>query len=506
MVTNKIQSEILLELVFAASGEIDEQQILRKAIPLYLRKLNCFLAAVIKSTPEGLQEAMLIPYVAGRSQEWAEVRNQLLDPLIHHFTDVKRFCISEKCYFAFGLNGYGTLVLGRKKPFDEFFLNELKPVVNSLGKVLMQAVVIEQREQAKLSLKESEKRLRTLADTTTAGIFIYSNYHILYANRAAEMLCGYTAEELKYKRMISMIHPKSRREIRKIKEPSGSTLEINIIRKDGSEAILEINVGFIMWDEQPAAIISAFDISDHKKFEAELRIAKEKAEESDQLKTAFLANMSHEIRTPMNGILGFASLLKEPKLSGEEMTEYIEIIEKSGVRMLNIINDLIDISKVEAGLVEMHPKEINVNELLDYLALFFEPEAKSKNIQLQLTSRLPESHANIYTDGEKLMAVLTNLVKNAIKFTSTGSVTFGCRFKANKLKFFVNDTGIGIPLNRQHAVFDRFVQADIADTRAAQGAGLGLSISKAYVEMLGGQLSLISKENEGSLFYFDIPQ
>jgi len=244
-----------------------------------------------------------------------------------------------------------------------------------------------------------------------------------------------------------------------------------------------------------------------KKHVTTLQEAKEKAEESDRLKSAFLANMSHEIRTPMNGILGFAEILKEPNLSGEEQQECISIIQKSGTRMLNIINDIISISKVEAGQMEIVVSETNINEQIEYIYTFFKPEVEGKGIQLYMKIGLPLHEANIITDKEKLYAVLTNLVKNAIKFTSHGSIEFGYRPVGDKklVEFFVKDTGIGIQKDRQEAVFERFIQADILDTMARQGAGLGLSISKAYVEMLGGKIWMESETGKGSVFYFTIP-
>ena len=242
----------------------------------------------------------------------------------------------------------------------------------------------------------------------------------------------------------------------------------------------------------------------------DLVIAKDQAEESDRLKSAFLTNMSHEIRTPMNGILGFAGLLKEPGLSGEEQKEYIRIIEKSGTRMLNIINDIIDISKIEAGQMEISVSETNINEQIEYVYTFFKPEAEQKGIRLLINNTLPGKEAGMVTDREKIYAILTNLVKNAIKFCDKGTIEVGYNLAATKqdalmLQFYVKDTGIGIPRNRQQAIFDRFVQADIADKRAFQGAGLGLSISKAYVELLGGRIWVESEEGKGSTFYFTIP-
>lgn len=253
----------------------------------------------------------------------------------------------------------------------------------------------------------------------------------------------------------------------------------------------------------------AFQNNEKEKRAAELVIAKEHAEQSDRLKSAFLANMSHEIRTPMNGILGFASLLKEVDFIGKEQQEYIKIIEKSGVRMLNIINDIVDISKIESGLMEVNLKESNINEQIDYIHTFFKPELERKGIQFTSKKTLHDKDAVIITDREKLYAILTNLVKNAIKYTDDGSIEFGYNLITEhqrlELDFFIKDTGTGIPKDRQVAIFERFIQADITDKMARQGAGLGLSISKAFVELLGGKIWVNSTEGEGSDFHFTIP-
>jgi signal transduction histidine kinase/ActR/RegA family two-component response regulator len=237
----------------------------------------------------------------------------------------------------------------------------------------------------------------------------------------------------------------------------------------------------------------------------QLQKAKIKAEESDQLKSAFLANMSHEIRTPMNGIMGFTELLKEENLSPEEQRNYIEIIEKSGTRLFNIINDIIDISKIEAGQMNLSLSATNVDEQMHYIQTFFRPETQDKGIQLLLKSSSDDDETIIRTDREKLYAILINLVKNAIKYTVKGTIEFGYQKKSNYIQFFVKDTGIGIPKDRQKAIFERFIQADFNDKMARQGAGLGLAIAKAYVELLGGKIWVESEPEIGSIFYFKLP-
>jgi signal transduction histidine kinase len=246
-----------------------------------------------------------------------------------------------------------------------------------------------------------------------------------------------------------------------------------------------------------------------KQTEKELVAAKEKAEESDRLQSAFLANMSHEIRTPMNGILGFSKLLKRPELSGAEQQKYIGIIEKSGVRMLNIINDIIDISRIQSGMMTLKMEKTNLNEQFEFIYSFFHPEATSRGIQLFLKDLVPVEDAVIYTDREKVAAILTNLVKNAIKYTEKGFIEFGFQKRdavMGHLVFYVRDTGIGIPKERQEAIFERFIQADIADQQARQGAGLGLAITKAYIDMLGGSIWVESEEELGSTFWLTLPR
>jgi signal transduction histidine kinase len=237
----------------------------------------------------------------------------------------------------------------------------------------------------------------------------------------------------------------------------------------------------------------------------ELIFAKQKAEESDRLKSAFLANMSHEIRTPMNGILGFTELLKEPTLSFEEQKDFIQTIEISGARMLNTINNIVDVSKIESGLMKIEEKDTNLSEKMEFTYKFFKPEVESKGLQFLLNKRLSEKDIIIKTDNEKVYGILTNLIKNAIKFTYDGSIEFGCEKKGDYLEFFVKDTGTGITEKQKEFIFDRFRQGSDDFNRKYEGSGLGLSIAKSYVEMLGGKIWVESEEGLGSTFYFTIP-
>lgn len=236
----------------------------------------------------------------------------------------------------------------------------------------------------------------------------------------------------------------------------------------------------------------------------ELIISKEKAEESDRLKSAFLANMSHEIRTPMNGILGFSELLKNPEISNEKQQKFIDIIFKSGQRLLSTLNDLMDISKLETGLVKLNISRININEEVENIYSHFKLEALNKGLFFNLA--IPENNEIIIeTDREKLFGVLSNLIKNAIKYTKTGGINFGYTVNKNTICFYVKDTGIGIPQNRLEAIFDRFVQADIEDKKVYEGCGLGLSIAKSYADMFNGKIIVESEEGQGSIFNFEIP-
>jgi len=238
-----------------------------------------------------------------------------------------------------------------------------------------------------------------------------------------------------------------------------------------------------------------------------LIIAKNKAENSDKLKTAFLANMSHEIRTPMNAIIGLSQLMKIKKIDENTKAEYIDTIINKGHLLLNIINDIIDVAKIEANELQIKTEQTNLELLLKDIFLTFENNLKLTNSEIKFSLELDREHHNLYilTDELRLKQILINLIENARKFTKTGSIKFGVKTEENFLRFFVADTGIGMPKDKQNFIFDRFRQIDEKNTKEHSGTGLGLTISKKITELLGGQIWVESEINKGSTFYFTVP-
>jgi len=247
-----------------------------------------------------------------------------------------------------------------------------------------------------------------------------------------------------------------------------------------------------------------FQNREKEKRAGELIIAKENAEESDRLKTAFLQNMSHEIRTPLNGIIGFSALLNYEDISRDEIKELTEAISLSGRNLIEIVNNVLDISRIQTGQIEITQKPIIIHSLLSDLFALFSPVAKVKNISLRLHNQ--HDKCNIfYSDDARLQQILANLINNALKFTKSGNIDFGFEIKGNTIEIYVKDTGIGIPQDLHNCIFEKFVQADQSMARSYEGAGLGLAISKGLVELLGGKIRVESEINKGSTFFFTLP-
>jgi len=241
-----------------------------------------------------------------------------------------------------------------------------------------------------------------------------------------------------------------------------------------------------------------------KKVENELNNALVQARESDRLKSAFLANMSHEIRTPMNGIIGFSELCLNPNITKEKQKEFANIVIKSSKRLLSIVNDILDISKIEAGAVTLNLETVNLNKLFEEINAFFKPIAQENKLLLICEKGLENYKSSVETDKVKLNQVFTNLLSNAFKFTDEGSVTFGYQLIENNLQFYVKDTGIGVEENLQNKIFDRFSQGNLNLSKQHKGTGLGLAITKKIIELFNGEIWLNSSDN-GTTVFFTIP-
>lgn len=377
---------------------------------------------------------------------------------------------------------------------------------------------IAQREIAEKNLMKNEQALSNLISHLPGMVYrcmLDEQYTMNYMSEACSKITGYSPEVFTTFKTIAyndLIFPEYRKSIwdnwqRAMADKSIFEAEYPICSASG-ESKWVWERGRCVFDEKGTLqFLEGYieDISDKKRNETELILAKEKAEESERLKSAFLANISHEIRTPMNGILGFAELLKEPDLSPENHQEFISTIEINLYRMLNIINDLIEISKIEAGEMALKIRPTNVNSMLRDLHLDFIPKINNNKIKVNYHCDLPDEKSYIETDHLKLNQILTNLIKNAFKFTSEGSVSFGYRKMDSGLEFYVSDTGMGIQPDAKEMIFERFMQADLGSTRKFEGVGLGLTISKAYVEQLGGSIRVESEVGKGSTFLFELP-
>lgn len=247
------------------------------------------------------------------------------------------------------------------------------------------------------------------------------------------------------------------------------------------------------------------DITERKKIHAELVDAKEKAEESDKLKTAFISNISHEIRTPLNGILGFGQLLVESDLSEEERRDYFELVEKSGDRLMNTVTDYMDMAMLVSNAMVVTKKDFALETVFGKIAEKTKKVYSHKNIEFKLEIPKEAVGLTVNSDPEFIQKILDKLIENAIKFTNEGSIICGCQIKSEHLLFFVKDTGCGIDNKKLDFIFEVFRQADTTITRNYEGSGLGLTIAKGLVTLLGGVIDVASENGKGSTFYFTLP-
>jgi len=375
------------------------------------------------------------------------------------------------------------------------------------------------QKQADDTLRENEFMLREIIDNVPVMIFAKDReQRFVLANKAFASAYGKRVGEVEGM-LQSEIHPIAD-EVVKFKQDDQLLLnkkskrietEENFTDSKGDSRILRtVKVPFNQETDKGIAILGvAIDITETKNNEIELKNAKNKAEESDKLKTAFLANMSHEIRTPMNAIIGFSELLNDPDLSDTNRKEFINLIGDNSKILLNLIEDIIDVAKIEAHQVKIVRSTCQVNSVLDELAEYYQKQLikyPDKDIKIELDQAFQGDDFMIITDPLRLRQVLNNLIGNAIKFTEKGVVRLGYILKDEEtLQFYVEDTGIGLAKEKLGLIFERFRQAEESSTKEYGGTGLGLTISQRLVEMLGGKMWVESVLSEGSTFYFSIP-
>jgi PAS domain S-box-containing protein len=389
-----------------------------------------------------------------------------------------------------------------------------------LGLLMLRQYKNWQNRKASVQLLEYEQRFTgMLKNTFLFSIIIDSKGNLTYCNDSFLNVLGYNADEVLGKNaFVLLTHPDSINAVRDAFTYilTGKTgfynYESDIITKNGSKLIVSWNATVFKGDNISSTTVACIgeNITIRKRAENELVKAKLKAEESDQLKSIFLANMSHEIRTPMNAIMGFSNLLGEPDISETEKKQYVDIIKNSSDRLLQIINDIIDVSKIEAKQLTLSLSECKLDQIFtNSIEAFRKSELLRHKKDLKLILNIPKENGEIkfISDQHRFQQILDNLLSNAIKYSETGVVETGYQVKEDAgekwIEVYVKDTGIGIPDEKHDLIFERFRQVE--EGRFHEGAGLGLSISKGILELLGGKIWFTSEVNKGTTFCFSVP-
>lgn len=349
------------------------------------------------------------------------------------------------------------------------------------------------------------EKYRNLIDTALLGIYTTTlEGKLIFANEALVEMIGYTIEDAYELDSVIQLYknPDDRLTLLSdlIKYKKLSNCELTWIHKNGNE--ITVLLSAILSDKQLTGMV--MDITHRKQAENEVLKAKEKAEESDKLKSAFLSNISHEIRTPINGIIGFIDIILDEETDKEQKSHYADIVRKLSNQLLSIVNDVIEISKIETNQIVIRKSRFKITDCLKEVYNQYVKTSSKNNNQFLF---LHDIHENIFinSDANYIKQILGYLIDNALKFTNNGMVEFGFREKEKFIEFYVKDNGIGINPKNHHLIFDRFRQIEEPLTRKYNGSGLGLAITKALVEMLGGSITLISEEGAGSEFSFCIP-
>ncbi len=375
----------------------------------------------------------------------------------------------------------------------------------------------ETKEAAQAALRERESTLMAITSSARDAIIMIDNSgNITFWNEAAFYILGYAPEEVLGKNLHSLIVPEKFMAKHNEAFPHfqtsgtggaiGNTLELVAIKKDKTEIPVELSLSAVILDNKWCAVGILRDITKRKQVENALIVAKEKAEESERLKTSFLANMSHELRTPMVGILGFTELL-DNCITDESQKSMLEKISTSGNRLLETLNLILDLSRIEAGKLEPENYEFDLNEAIRDSIVLFENETMKKKLYVNFESG--GKVLSVVLDERIIRDVINNLLNNAIKFTKKGGVTIrtetGLGISGREAIITIEDTGIGIPADKLETIFEEFRQVSEGHNRNFEGSGLGLTITKNFVEKMNGVITVVSEPGKGTIFTVILP-